>query len=131
MNGFRELPLRRCQSGSTRSVSRSDVVSLDWTRATRRGSFVVPSRECRERPSSFRHVADEWLFIGPLAVPHDVPIGRIRLNAFGREVYIGRTVRALRSAVSDLRTEISKGTLRPVGRQLRSGGAPTRFLKVP
>lgn len=61
------------------------------------------------------YVGDEFLFIGPLELPFYVPIGRICLNAFGREVYLGRTLLALVSAVKELETEISKGTLRPVG----------------
>lgn len=59
------------------------------------------------------YVGDQWLFIGPAVLPFDVPIGHIRLNAFGRQVYLGRTVTALLSAVSELTTEIRKGALRP------------------
>lgn len=61
------------------------------------------------------YVNDEWLFIGPAVLPFDVPIGRIRLNAFGRKVYLGRTVKALVDAVAELATEIGKGTLSHVG----------------
>jgi hypothetical protein len=60
------------------------------------------------------YVGDQWLFIGPAVLPFDVPMGRIRLNAFGRQVYLGRTVSALLAAASELSTEISKNTVRPV-----------------
>ena len=61
------------------------------------------------------YVGDEYLFIGPRVLPFSVPIGRVRLNAFGQEVHLGRTARALISAASDLASEIESGALRPVG----------------
>jgi len=61
------------------------------------------------------YVGDQWLFIGPAVLPFEVPAGRIRLNAFGRQVYLGRTVQALVSAVEALAQDIATGTMRPVG----------------
>src|SRR5205823_1295995 len=56
-----------------------------------------------------------FLFVGPRVLPFDVPIGRVRLNAFGRNVYLGRTVNALMSATSDLTEEIRNGSMRAFG----------------
>ncbi len=59
------------------------------------------------------YVGDRWLFIGPAALPFEVPAGRVRLNAFGRQAYLGRTVQALASAVEALAGEISCAAMRP------------------
>jgi hypothetical protein len=61
------------------------------------------------------YVGDQWLFIGPAVLPFPVPPGRVRLNAFGRGVYLGRTVHALILAISEIGNEISNGTLRAIG----------------
>jgi hypothetical protein len=61
------------------------------------------------------YMGDQWLFIGPATLPFNVPPGRVRLNAFGRQVYLGRTVEAILSATTSLVAEISSGGLRPVG----------------
>jgi hypothetical protein len=61
------------------------------------------------------YVGDRWLFVGPASLPFEVPPGRIRLNAFERQVYLGRTVGALVEATRGLEDEISRGAVRPVG----------------
>lgn len=60
-------------------------------------------------------IGDQWLFVGPNTLPFAVPMGRIRLNAFGRRIYIGRMVQALAEAAHKLATEINNGTMRPRG----------------
>ena len=61
------------------------------------------------------YVGDQWLFIGPVRLPFAVPTDRIRLNAFAKEVYLARTVAALRHAVTSLEAELSGGRVRAVG----------------
>jgi hypothetical protein len=61
------------------------------------------------------YVGDRWLFVGPAVLPFDVPIGRVRLNAFGHQVYLGRTVQALITAIHELTNEVASNSLRPVG----------------
>lgn len=61
------------------------------------------------------YVGDTWYFAGPNALPFSVPPGRVRLNAFGQQVYLGRTVEALREAVVKLEGDIESGVVRPVG----------------
>ncbi len=61
------------------------------------------------------YVDDQWLFIGPTHLLFEVPIGRLRLNAFGPQVYLGRTVGILIEAGLNLEREIEGGQLRPRG----------------
>jgi hypothetical protein len=61
------------------------------------------------------YVGDQWFFVGPKDLPFVVPPGRIRLNAFGRQVYLGRTVGAIRHAVNAIATDITSGSVRPIG----------------
>ena len=61
------------------------------------------------------YVGDRWLYIGPAVLPFAVPMSRVRLNAFGRQVYLARTVESLASAVSALSEEIASDVVRPVG----------------
>ena len=58
-------------------------------------------------------VGDEWFFIGPMKLPFPVPEGCIRLNAFGKEVYLGRAVEAVREAVRKLTSELATGNVKP------------------
>lgn len=60
-------------------------------------------------------VGDEWFFIGPVQLPFEVPPGRVRLNAFGCQVYLGRLVREIDSAIASLTAEIESGAMRAVG----------------
>ncbi len=61
------------------------------------------------------YVGDQFAFIGPAELPYAVPVGRIRLNAFGRQVYLGRMVDGLSDAISHLSDDIRSGTMRAVG----------------
>jgi hypothetical protein len=65
-------------------------------------------------PGSY-FVGDKWLFIGPRVLPYEVPPGRIRLNAFGRHVYLGRIVALMLSAVGELAKVIANGGVQPRG----------------
>lgn len=55
-----------------------------------------------------------WMWMGPAKLPFSVPSGRIRLWAFGMEVYLGRTVLALAEATDSLETELRSGLIRPM-----------------
>lgn len=61
------------------------------------------------------HVQDQWLFMGPVTLPFPVPIDRIRLNAFGRQVYLARTVRAVHDAVRQLEGQLAANQIKGVG----------------
>ncbi|HET7287385.1 MAG TPA: hypothetical protein VFI71_07940, partial [Pyrinomonadaceae bacterium] len=61
------------------------------------------------------YVGDEWFFVGPAVLPFEVPPGRVRLNAFGRQVYLGRSVDAISEAVEEIAAEITSGNLRSMG----------------
>ncbi|MGH7551918.1 MAG: hypothetical protein ACREMQ_02695, partial [Longimicrobiales bacterium] len=54
-------------------------------------------------------------FMGPAALQFPVPLGRIRLNAFGRQVYLGRIVHVMSDAIERLSDDIRAGAMRPVG----------------
>jgi hypothetical protein len=58
---------------------------------------------------------DRFLYIGPTDLPFPVPPGRVRLNAFGRQVYLGRIVSALIDASRELTAEIQDARVRPQG----------------
>ena len=57
---------------------------------------------------------DEWFFVGPMQLPFVVPPGRERLNAFGHQLYLGRTVQILETALERLAQDIRSGTMRAV-----------------
>jgi hypothetical protein len=61
------------------------------------------------------YVGDRWLFIGPATLPFPMPLDRVRLNAYGRQVYLWRIVDAVVSATRKLETELTSGNVRPVG----------------
>lgn len=61
------------------------------------------------------YVGDKFFFIGPMTLPFRVPPGRVRLNAFGRKVYLGRTIEALAAAVSELASQLEAANIRPIG----------------
>ena len=65
-------------------------------------------------PGSY-FVGDKWLFIGPRVLPYYVPPGRIRLNAFGRQVYLGRNVALMQSAAGELARVLANGEVQPRG----------------
>lgn len=60
-------------------------------------------------------VGDQWIFIGPIQLPYTVPADRIRLNAFGRQVYLWRVVASLAVATRRLEHAVRDGHLRVVG----------------
>lgn len=58
---------------------------------------------------------DRWLFAGPMKLPFRVLKGRIRLNAFGREIYLGRLIFAIHSAMKSLEDVLENHQVRPEG----------------
>lgn len=61
------------------------------------------------------YVDDQWFFGGPVKRLFHVPLGRIRLNAFGRQVYLGQGVHALLDAIASLSADLTNGNVRSVG----------------
>lgn len=61
------------------------------------------------------YVGDSFTFIGPMQLPFPIPPGRVRLNAFDQQVYLGRTVSAVAEAVANLTAEVASGSVRPIG----------------
>lgn len=61
------------------------------------------------------YAGDQWLFAGPVQLPFRVPPDRIRLNAYGRQVYLWRLVTAVATATRRLESAVSNGEVRPVG----------------
>lgn len=55
---------------------------------------------------------DSWLFIGPSKLPFHVPPDRMRLNAFGKQVYLWRIVASLAMASKKLESALSDGHVR-------------------
>jgi hypothetical protein len=70
------------------------------------------------------YAGDKWLFAGPAKPPFPVPLRHIRLNAFGKQLYLGRTVEAVVSCVRELEQVLNDGTLRPIGDAEASRGFP-------
>jgi len=60
------------------------------------------------------YAGDKLFFMGPNKLPFHVPLGRIRLNAFGKQVYLGRAVDALHDAIAELSNELSNGNVRSI-----------------
>lgn len=65
------------------------------------------------------HVRDNWLFMGPTTLPFPVPLDRIRLNAFGYQVYLARTCEAIHDAVRELEMQL-------LANQIEARGEPDR-----
>lgn len=61
------------------------------------------------------HDGDSWFFAGPAVLPFSVPIDRIRLHAFQKEVYLARTLAAVASASESLEQELRAYRIRPLG----------------
>ena len=74
------------------------------------------------------YVGDKFLFIGPSDLPYTVHPGRIRLNAFGRQVYLGRIVEAVADAVRELAAEIEGGNIRSVDAPASDRGGSDRVM---
>ncbi len=67
---------------------------------------------------------DKWIYNGPAVPPAPLPFGRIRLNAYGKEVYLGRSVKAVHDVVAALAEVLQKGTVKARGNPAvgRNGG---------
>lgn len=74
-----------------------------------------PTGNWRMAAAGSDYVGDNFLYIGPATLPYSVPSSRIRLNAFGHQVYLGRVLSALSVAVSEVANAISEGTMRAIG----------------
>lgn len=70
------------------------------------------------------YAGDKWLFAGPAKPPVPVPPRHIRLNAFGKQLYLGRTVVAVADCVRKLEQVLNDGTLRPIGDAEANRGLP-------
>lgn len=58
---------------------------------------------------------DTWLFVGPIKLPFRVPPDRVRLNAFGEQVYLWRIVESIVAASRTLEARLAEGRVRLVG----------------
>ena len=56
---------------------------------------------------------DMWVFAGPALPQSPLPFGRVRLNAFGKEVYLGKTIKAVHDLVAALAENLNNGTVHP------------------
>ena len=59
--------------------------------------------------------ADQFLVAGPVNLPPGVPPGAIRLMAFGKDVYLGKCMTAIVTAVEAIVEEIKNGEVRLIG----------------
>jgi len=69
------------------------------------------------------YTSDKWVVAGPNTLPFPVPPGRIRLNAFSRQVYLGRIIGFIREGILALEAELESNRVRPRGQAaaIRSG----------
>jgi len=67
---------------------------------------------------------DKWFFIGPKKSIPMVPISRIRLKVFDTQVYLGKLLNSIKSAVEEIETLFKNGNIKgvgpPVGESMRS-----------
>jgi len=61
------------------------------------------------------YIGDRFLFMGPNTLSFPVPNGRIRLNAFGKQVYLGAVRSAMVDAGVALEADLAAGVLKPIG----------------
>ena len=61
----------------------------------------------------YRH--DQWFYAGPSTTPEPVPFGRIRLQAYGRDVYLGTIIKAVHDVIVELTIAVQNGAIRAVG----------------
>ena len=59
--------------------------------------------------------ADQFMEVGPMNLPYGVPPGAIRLMAFGKDVYLGKCVTAIVTAVEAIVGEIKNGEVPLIG----------------
>jgi hypothetical protein len=67
---------------------------------------------------------DKWIYAGPPLPPNPLPFGRIRLQAYGRELYLGKVIKAVHDVIVALTQAIQTGIVRSVGTPAvgRNGG---------
>lgn len=67
---------------------------------------------------------DKWIYSGPALPSAPLPFGRIRLQAYGREVYLGKIIKAAHDVVTELAEAVHNGSVRAVGNPAvdRNGG---------
>lgn len=67
---------------------------------------------------------DQWIHAGPSVPSEPLPFGRVRLQAYGRDVYLGKIVRAVQNMINELTNAIQDGLVRAVGTPAtgRNGG---------
>lgn len=58
---------------------------------------------------------DRWVLAGPAKAIPGVPIGRIRLIAFEREIYLGKCLLAVRLAIEEICRQFDQSRIRLVG----------------
>lgn len=58
---------------------------------------------------------DKFMVAGPVNLPRGVPPGAIRLMAFGKDVYLGKCMTAVATAVEAIVEEIKNGEVRLIG----------------
>ena len=67
---------------------------------------------------------DRWNYAGPSLAPEPLPFGRIRLQAYGRDIYLGKIIKAVHDAIKGLTSALQNGSVRAVGNASvgRNGG---------
>jgi molybdopterin converting factor small subunit len=67
---------------------------------------------------------DKWVYAGPALPSAPLPFGRIRLQAYGRDLYLGNIIKAVHDVVAELTEALQKGSVRAIGSPAvgRNGG---------
>lgn len=67
---------------------------------------------------------DKWIYAGPALPPAPLPFGRIRLHAYGKEVYLGKVLKAAHDVITALTEVLQNGSVRASGNPAigRNGG---------
>ena len=67
---------------------------------------------------------DHWIYAGPSLPAEPLPFGRIRLQAYGHDVYLGKIIKAVQAVIGELSKAIEDQLVRAVGPPAvgRSGG---------
>lgn len=74
-----------------------------------------PTGNWRMAAAGSDYVGDNFLYMGPAKLPYVLPPNRIRLNAFGQRIYLGRLLSAIEFAVSEVAKAISEGAMPAIG----------------